>query len=392
MVQAEETEISFLTPEKEVRVALSYDRVMLGLNINMNNVSGSDMRQVYIGIQRMAETWRSKDWWILESLAKYKTSLDIGESHVVQMAALWFQVETFRVLASFKTVTKTHCEAATNLSTIEIKMQSELLQKKWDKINTFTKEDVVKSENLDLLLDFLNNYITKTVEWLRVAELTVSHLEQLKDGKFPDDLYSLITSLSCLDPEQAEYLEVAQCFVELNRYRCNIDVGLPRSIHTVTKLYPISYMNIQLYLEDGNFYYKDERTNKLGQYNCTSHISWSSPTIPLCRTVTSDHCEKALVLDDVHDIIKSCELTYKTPEPIVRTSQDGILILSPNAVVIEGSKPIIKPVQYLIYTNQNLSIRMPDGTELNIPTGNSVTNPRILGTKLSKTEIGRAHV
>ena len=30
---------------------------------------------------------------------------------------------------------------------------------------------------------------------------------------------------------------------------------------------------------------------------------------------------------------------------------------------------------------------MPDGTELNIPTGNSVTNPRIWGTKLSKTDL-----
>ena len=378
-----ENELGLLTPEKTMQVATAYDRVMVSIVIDFSQVNKSEILSVYNGITEIKTAWYQKDWW---DEFQGKDNLNQGEIYTQRMAALWTQAETFRTHGKEK-LHNHDCEIKIELTTSDIFLEYDLLSKKYTAIKELTKNDIQTKTKVYSILDFIHQYLTSTAEWLHITENHVTHLEQLKDGVLPDDFMAKFASLKCLTPEESEYVKVLDCFVEPQRYRCNVDVGVPKNTKTITKLYPVNFNGIELYIPNDHMYYTEENKNTVNLFNCTSHMAWSSAEKPLCVEVPPTQCEKALGTNDITDIINECHFQHLTPEPVVRVIEDGIMILSKDTVVTDGIKIITKTPPYILYTNNNVSIQLPDDTVLYIHAGNKVDNPKMVTSQISKMEL-----
>ena len=99
------------------------------------------------------------------------------------------------------------------------------------------------------------------------------------------------------------------------------------------------------------------------------------------------NCAKALEVEDIDDIIKSCNFTWDTPPLAINLGEGGILVQS-ESEVSTGSKLIGDDPPFIIYSPENVMIR--EGMlELNFPPDLNISQLNVIKSKLTDEDIDK---
>ena len=388
-----QAELAFLTPSGHLDLALGFEYIRMEGLFDLTKVDGAQMRELKATWERLEVTYKAKDWWTKSTLVPYQTGMTSGITHLKAMTQLWLNIENFRNQSASNHTTTDSCILITDLSTEDILADFSYLNTQWTTISTLTADKMAEASTILILREFLKDFRSSTNYWLSVTREHVAQLEEIRDHIFPETLRASLSDLPCLTSVSGEYIDVGDEKRFKYHLSFDLDIAVPKSVSKVQLLQPIAYTSldnrysIELYTPPEYKYIHKELGSSIKLVNCSYMTKWQAESMPICHEEAESTCEKALTQEVISDILAHCDFTFTHPEPVIKVSDNGLLIQGISIKAHEDGRTINKPLPLLIYSNKQIMVMVGEDTELTFPAIERIPNPRILTTKLSKTEI-----
>ena len=258
---------------------------------------------------------------------------------------------------------------------------------------TATYETFEKPETKDKYNLFLTNIllIKNLVADLKNAIVErIKAMDNLANGKVPDDLIFMLQTKNCMPNGQLENLEINFCHKTSIGLFCELQINIYKSVQEYDKYIPVVYKGVQLRAESTDQLFV-KSGNNWGLIDCEENIDPeyddNDNVIDLFNECNFKHyenaCIKAIEKDNFSIILKECNFTHVSAQPVWRT-ETGILIMDTETkLTIQELNPIDNRLQAFlpnkfpvhIISNKNLNVQFNDKHIVYTPTQtNTVTS------------------
>ena len=214
---------------------------------------------------------------------------------------------------------------------------------------------------------------------------TLSWINLLSEKEFPQTLRGELDSLPCLALSGSSYEQIS--VQKVNRGDGSILFDLetyePESIANYTKMRPILYEDVRLYVPPNSLLVKALNTNKLILLDCENVLE----ALPTC-TVSSDYadCLTALEQNDIDTSLTACLYEYATDVIGLRVKNEAILIQGKYLSVFQGDVAVIQNPPLLIKSNEIITVSSLT-EEVKFSSAVNFSSTQIETTKLSGLQI-----
>ena len=240
-----------------------------------------------------------------------------------------------------------------------------------------------------ILIAFASTLTDIAEQWEKSTSDLLNILESFTNNIFPNNLLGVMSKAACIgDQFEGENFKIKSCQSTIIGLQCKVEAYLPKEFSIVNQMHPIHYQNVRIkgeYTEQEFVKIKESAQIKL--LNCTIN-QWENVEFPFCalREVEKD-CAKALEVEDIDEIIESCNFTWDTPPLAINLGEGGILIQI-EADVSTDNKIIGDDPPFIICSPDNVLIR--EGIlELNFPPDLNISTLNVIKSKLTEDDINK---
>ena len=276
---------------------------------------------------------------------------------------------------------------------IEIKLEDlerELLNlnNRFKAINAAWTPDEIRAsvQAQGILYEFCSYYNDFSIVYEGLAEESLTALEQLSDGNYPEVLFGeLIRNCNYSLNGEGERFSVIACQKTNKGYRCQIEILQSVDLKEYIRVYPVHYNSIRLKgYSDHSTFGRTLDVHGLKYLECNN---LHSGDYDVCiEYKVPEKCEKALASGTIKEVINNCNFTMEIPPVGTVLPNGGLLIQGENLDILNGQSALNQEAPIVVYSPNTITVKSNEEDYLFTP-AIQVDHLVVVESKLTKEDI-----
>jgi hypothetical protein len=301
----------------------------LNVEINFDAVSAQQLR---MDLDTMLTKWSNYSAFKEDQkLAQvYLGLMHMGLRNLQESHHFMSQILTYITADTNMPTLDTCTYTVTGITASELKVLASNLNTAWEKCDpAWTPAEIRSDRSKDNTLGMFARTLDAEMENLYAdTSVTLTLLDNLSAGKFPEQLMGLYQSTACIGQKLNEDVIVKYCTGYKNMYSCAIEVREPTNIQSVIQMIPVHYNRVAIRGNtDSQLFIKSQMGSRTQLLDCDI-AAHDKVEINVCETIPwHAQCEAAVTAINIAEIVSHCNFTKHEKHETGIVRHDGSILV-----------------------------------------------------------------